>query len=173
MKLQELDLVDYLEDLQIRLVRTYKGEITRTLTGKVSAFPASFITVGFDVRLLGPRDKIIAAQQLLLSADTLDISLTYEGTNIKGKFSCTNNNLAEVRDHGESHLRLEFSLVSDGSDITKLNGQKFTVKYNSMNIASNCSFGKVYKLSGGPYKLNGITLPDSQILVLKDEVVTK
>ena len=58
-KIQNLDLSNAREEMQIQLVRTYKGDIARTLSGIIVAFPASFVTVGFTFQLLGPRAMII------------------------------------------------------------------------------------------------------------------
>lgn len=173
LRIQTLNLDNYLEDIQLQLVRTYKGEILRTLTGKVAAFPASFITVGFNIQLLGPRETIIQAQQLLLSADTVLLTATYNGTSIEGKFSCTQNNVVEVRDKGERSLRLTASLVSDGSPITKPGGSPFTIKSGETTLYNNCSFGKVYQLTGAQYTLNDIPLPENKVLVLGDTKVVR
>ena len=52
------DFGSMLTDIQLKLVRTYKGEIKRTQTGLLAAFPLSFITVGFEVTLMGLRQDI-------------------------------------------------------------------------------------------------------------------
>lgn len=171
-KIQNKDFSNYLEGIQIQLVRTYKGEIARTLTGVISAFPASFITVGFSIQLLGERDIISLAQQLLLTANTLTIIAVYNGTPIKGSFSCTGVEVVEVRDKAERSLRLTASIVSDGTDITKPDGSLFTIKYGGTTLVANCRFGKIYQLSSSMYKLNGADLPDKKVLVLGDTVVT-
>ena len=170
--IQNLDLSTVREDMQLQLVRTYKGEIRRTMTGKIVAFPSSFITVGFTFRLLGPRALMIQVQQLLLSADLVTITAEYNNTIIEGKFSCTSVDVTEVRDKGERSLRLTASVVSDGTDITKPGGEPFTVKIGTTTLVANASFGKVYQLTGGPYKLNGISLPENKVLVLGDTEVT-
>jgi len=170
-KIQNLDLSTVREDMQLQLVRTYKGEIARTLSGKIVAFPASFITVGFEFRLMGPRSLMIQVQQLLLSADLVTITAEYNGTTIEGKFSCTSVDVTEVRDKGERSLRLTASVVSDGTPITKPGGAPFTVKAGTTTLVANASFGKVYQLTGGPYKLNGINLPENKVLVLGDTQV--
>jgi len=171
-KIQNLDLSTVREDMQIQLVRTYKGEIRRTMTGKIAAFPTSFITVGFTFQLMGPRSLMIQVQQLLLSANLVTITAEYNNTNIEGNFSCTGVDVSEVRDKSERSLRLTASVVSDGTPITKPGGALFTIKRGTTNLVTNVSFGKVYQLTGGPYKLNGIDLPENKVLVLGDTEVT-
>lgn len=172
-KIQGLDLSPMLENIQVSLVRTYKGEITRTLSGHVVAFPASFITVGFSIQLLGPRANIIQAQQLLLSADIVKIVTTYNGVDIEGNFSCTSNDVQEVKDKADRSLRLSATLVSDGTDITKPGGAYFTIKFGATTLYNNCSFGKAYKLPGLPFRNQGVVLPDNRVLVLGDVEVTR
>ena len=171
-KIQNLDLSNAREEMQIQLVRTYKGDIARTLSGIIVAFPASFVTVGFTFQLLGPRAMIIQVQQMLLSADLVKITAEYNGTNIEGNFSCTSVEVVEVRDKSERSLRLTASVVSDGTPITKPGGTLFTIKVGTTTLISDASFGKVYQLTGGPYKLNGINLPGNKVLVLGDTQVT-
>lgn len=170
-KIQNLDLSTVREDMQLQMVRTYKGDIARTLSGIIVAFPASFITVGFKFQLLGPRSLMIQVQQLLLSANLVTITAEYNNTNIEGNFSCTNVDISEVRDKSERSLRLTASVVSDGTQITKPGGASFTVKAGATTLVANASFGKVYQLTGGPYKLNGINLPENKVLVLGDTQV--
>jgi hypothetical protein len=173
LKIQGKDFSYYLENVELKLVRTYKGEVARTLTGVVVTFPAFFITVGFSLTLMGPRAEVILAQQLLLSANTVKIVSEYNGTTFEGNFSATSVNVVEVRDKKERSLRLTCDIVSDGTDITKVGGAKFSVKYGETTLLSNCSFGKVYALESTPqYKLNGADLPGNKILVLGDTVVT-
>lgn len=172
-KIQGLEFKDYLEDIQLKLVRTYKGEIARTLAGKIVSFPANFITVGFTVSLLAQKDKINLVQQLLLSGDIVEITAEYNGSQFKGNFSCTDINTVEIRDKGARHMRLTASLVSDGSEIKKPNGAYFTVKTASATLKSNCTFGKVYNLGATAYSLNGAKLPGNNVLILGDTTVVK
>lgn len=171
-KIQNLDLSEIREDMQMQMVRTYKGDIARTLSGIVVAFPASFITVGFSFQLLGARELILQVQQLLLSANLVIITAEYNNTLIEGKFSCTKVEVTEVRDKSERSLRLVATIVSDGTPITKPGGALFTVKVGATILVADASFGKVYQLTDGPYKLNGVNLPEDRILVLGDMVVT-
>ncbi len=173
LKIQGKDFSHYLEDVELKLVRTYKGEIARTMSGKIAAFPHYFITVGFSLTLMGPRAAVILAQQLLLSANTVKVVSEYNGTTFEGNFSATSVNVVEVRDKKERSLRLTCDIVSDGTDITKVGGAKFSVKYGATTLLSNCSFGKVYSLAATPqYKLNGADLPGNKVLVLGDTEVT-
>lgn len=176
MKIQGYDFSSYLDDIQLKLVRTYKGEIVRTLTGKVAAFPTSFITVGFDLSFLGPRKILNLLQQVLLSADLIQLETDYNGTSLKGNFSCTKNNLVELRDKGERNMALSISLVSDGSDIKKPSGQGYNVTSvgGGPAILSDLSYGKIATLPNDDYFIYGeqkIDIPSKQILILGDVVV--
>lgn len=173
LKIQGKDFSYYLENVELKLVRTYKGEIARTMLGKIAAFPRYFITVGFSLTLMGPRAAVILAQQLLLSANTVKVVSEYNGTTFEGNFSATGVTVVEVRDKKERSLRLTCDIVSDGTDITKVGGAKFSVKYGATSLLSDCSFGKVYSLAATPqYKLSGADLPGNKVLVLGDTEVT-
>ena len=165
------DFGSMLTDIQLKLVRTYKGEIKRTQTGLVAAFPLSFVTVGFEVTLMGLRQDIRLLQQIMLSADTVTLTTDYDGASIKGKFSCTSNQYTEVRDRGEQRTTLSLSLVSDGTNITHSSGRAFQIKTSSGSIIGTGYFGKVVHVSTS-YKKNGVTLPDGNLLVLGDEILT-
>lgn len=165
------DFGSMLTDIQLKLVRTYKGEIKRTQTGVVAAFPLSFITVGFDVTLMGLREDIRLLQQIMLSDDTVTLTTNYDGADIKGNFSCTSNQYTEVRDRGEQRTKLSLSLVSDGTNITHSSGREFLIKSSSGAIVGRGYFGKVVHLSTS-YKKNGVTLPGGNLLVLGDEILT-
>lgn len=168
---QGKDFSQMMTDIQLKLVRTYKGEINRTQTGKIAAFPVSFITVGFDFEFLGLREDVRLLQQLMLSDDVVEIVTNYEGVTIKGKFSCTSNEYTEVRDKNERRVTLRISVVSDGSNITKENGNGFTITRAGTVLGSSYYFGKVYTLASVSYK-DGAKLPNNKILVLGDEVLT-
>lgn len=173
LKIQGKDFSHYLENVELKLVRTYKGEIARTLTGLIVTFPAYFITAGFTIQLMGPRATIILAQQLLLSANTVKVISEYNGTTFEGNFSATSVDVVEVRDKDERSLRLSASIVSDGTNITKPGGAAFTIKYGATTLKTPCYFGKVYQLDATPqYKLGGALLPGNKVLVLGDTVVT-
>ncbi len=172
-KIQNLDLSNNRESMELQLVRTYKGEIKRTLSGIIAAFPTNFITVGFSFQLLGPRDTITLARQLLLSANLVKIQASYNNTTIEGNFSCTSVDVTEVRDRSERSLRLTATVVSDGSPITKVGGAGFTVKKGVTTVLSDCSFGKVYQLPFPQKKIDGANLPDNRVLILGDTVVTE
>ena len=101
LKIQGKDFSYYLENVELKLVRTYKGEVARTLTGVVVTFPAFFITAGFSLTLMGPRATVILAQQLLLSANTVKVVSEYNGTTFEGNFSATGVTVVEVRDKEE------------------------------------------------------------------------
>ena len=167
------DFGSMLTDIQLKLVRTYKGEIKRTQTGLVTAFPLSFVTVGFEVTLMGLRQDIRLLQQIMLSADTVTLTTDYDGASIKGKFSCTSNQYTEVRDRGEQRTTLSLSMVSDGTNITHPSGRAFQIRSGSPSgtLLGTGYFGKVVHLSTS-YKKNGVTLPDGNLLVLGDDVLT-
>ena len=167
------DFGSMLTDIQLKLVRTYKGEIKRTQTGVVAAFPLSFVTVGFDVTLMGFREGIRLLQQIMLSADTVTLTTNYDGAPIKGKFSCTSNKYTEVRDKGEQRTTLSLSLVSDGTNITHESGRAFQIRLGSSSgtVIGTGYLGKVMHFSTS-YKKNGVTLPDGNLLVLGDDILT-
>jgi len=170
-EVQGKDFSQELTNIQLKLVRTYNGDIRRTLAGKVSAFPVSFITVGFDLVFLGVRNNMNLLQQIMLSSDVVEIVTSYNGTTVKGNFSCTTNDCQEVKDKGERHLQQTISIVSDGSNITKENGSPFTVAIDDDVVLPSVYFGKVYGLNQVAYK-SGAKLPSNKILVLGDEVLT-
>ena len=170
-KVQGRDFSQIMTNIKLKLVRTYKGEIVRTQAGKVAAFPVSFITVGFDFEFLGRREEVRLLQQILLSDDLVEIVTDYDGTTIKGKFSCTANEYEELRDKNERSTTLNVSVVNDGSNITKENGNGFTITRAGSSLGSTFYFGKVYTLDSVAYK-NGAKLPGNKILVLGDETLT-
>nr|DAH56647.1 MAG TPA: hypothetical protein [Caudoviricetes sp.] len=167
-RINNKDISNMLTDIKLKLVRTYKGDIERTQTGRVAAFPASFITVGFDLSFLGDRNDIEALEQVLMSSNLVWLAVKHGQIDIRGKFSCTGNDKTEVRDKDERHLKLSVSVVSDGSDISNSNGVMFNISYGSTLLVSNCSFGRVYKVSStyANKKLNGYTLSENKVLVL-------
>lgn len=166
--------VSGLTDVELKLVRTYKGEIKRTQAGIVSAFPTSFITPGFDFAFVGPREDMIALEQIFLSNDLVTLEFDFGGTALKGKFSCTTNQKTEANDRGNSHLNLSISVVSDGSAITAPDGGAFVVKYGETVVKDDCSFGKVYTMPTAyrSKKANGYTLPGGKLLILGDVELT-
>ena len=168
-KIQGRDVQEYLTDISFKLVRTYKGEIERTQTGVVSAFPNSFITAGLDLVFTAPREVADSIEQTLLSNDTVELIVDYNTVNIKGAFSCTTNSNVELRDKGERHKQLSVSVVSDGTDITKSDGSDFSVKVGDSTVVSNCKFGKVYDVPSAyrAYKRDGMIVGD-KLLVLGD-----
>ena len=168
---QGKDYSQYLTNRQPRIARTYKGDILRSQTGQILQFPLSFITVGFELTFLGPRAVMDELQQLLLSSNLVEVAMKYPGTDIKGKFSATSTATTEIKDKGERHKELTVSLVSDGGNITKSNGQAFTVRRNGATILSTAYYGKVYTIPGGG-KLNGAALPNNELLVLGDTDLT-
>lgn len=168
-KIQGKDFSANMTDIKLKLVRTYKGEINRTQTGKIAAFPTSFITVGFDMSFIGPRDTINQLQQLLLSADLVEIITNYNGTSLKGKFSCTSNDMTEVRDRKEASLQLNISIVSDGSNITPETASFYTItRQGATSLAG--FFGQVINV--GNYKLGGASLPEGKLLCLGNAILT-
>lgn len=172
-KINGKDVSGMLTDIKLKLVRTYKGDIERTQTGKIAAFPNSFVTPGFDLQFLGPREEIAQLEAVLLSSNLVTLIVNREELNIKGNFSCTTNDKVEVRDRGESSLRLAVSLVSDGSNITNSTGSAFTVKDGQTTVLSTCYFGKVYSVPN-QYKtrsVNGYSLEKGTILVLGNVVL--
>lgn len=172
-KVNGKDFGGALSAIQLKLVRTYKGEIGRTQTGRVAAFPLSFVTVGFDAEFFGYRYDMNLLQQLMLSNDVLTLVTDYNGTTIKGAFSCTSNEYTEVRDKHEMRTQLRVSLVSDGTDITKEDGSMFKVRLASSTGTQITSgaYGKVVTV-GAQYKKNGAYLPQGKLLLLGDEIVT-
>lgn len=170
-KVNEKDVSSMLVDIKLKLARTYKGDIERTQTGKVSAFPTSFITPGFDLQFLGPRDDIESLEQMMLASDVFLLQLVHGKVSIRGAFSCTSNEKTEVRDKGERSLRLSVSVVSDGSNITDADGQPFSISTSQGQVLmSNCYFGKVYTVFGA-YELNGFKLVNGKVLVLSQTVL--
>ena len=173
-KVQGKDLSECLSDIQLKLVRTYKGDITRTQTGLVAAFPTSFVTPGFSLTFIGDRALMKRIEQIFLSSDLVELTLDYGGTSLKGAFSCTTNECTELRDKGERSMQLSIEVVSDGTDITDASGNAFTVKAGSSTVLSGCAFGKVYTVPSGytNYKLDGFKLPGGKILVLGNHNLT-
>jgi hypothetical protein len=174
---------DYLTAREISLVRTYKGDIKRTQTGKVQSFPTSFVTVGFELSFLGPRAVIDELEQIFLSADVVELSLDYNSTNIKGKFSATSTQTRETRDKNERHKSLTVTVVSDGSNITDSSGNAFSVSLKvgqtTTVLKPDCYFGQVVEVSNTEtsYKLNGVLLPKNNksrqtVLVLGNVVLS-
>lgn len=171
---------EYLTEKEIKLVRTYKGDIERTQTGKVAAFPTSFITVGFDFTFVADRAIADEIEQLFLSANVLELVFDYEGTTLKGMFSATSTQTTELRDKSERHKSVVVSVVSDGTNITDAQGNLFTIKLGDTVVVSNCAFGKVYTVTNGAsYYLRGAKLPKSEtnanngtVLVLGNVVLT-
>ena len=175
LKIQGKDFGNYCNGIELQLVRTYKGDINRTQTGKIAAFPTNFITVGFALSFLGPREVIEVIEQILLSDNTVEFVLEYKQTALKGKFSCTSNSSAEARDKNDRSKSLTVSIVSDGTDIVKPDGTRFIVKKEGTSAAlkADCAFGKVYSIPGGSgLKLDGAYLPSGKLLVLGDTVLT-
>ena len=166
-----------LSDLSLKLVRTYKGEINRTQTGMIATFPNSFVTVGFDFKFLGSRSVLRTVEQIFLSADKVELAFDFDGTSLKGEFSCTANAVTELHAKDDKQVELTISVVSDGSNITDASGNAFHVKDANDTVATledPCYFGKVYKLKPAylAYKLDGYTLPDGKILVLGNHTLT-
>lgn len=181
LKIQDRDFSQYLTDIKVKLVRTYKGDILRTQTGKISAFPTSFITVGLDLAFLAERTVIDSIEQLVLSTDVVSVRFPFktyaaDTDDLLGRFSATAVEAEEVRNKNETHKSLALSLVSDGTDITKHTGAKFFIKKDAAVFKSDCSFGKVYKVpSAGTYYLEGAKVPlvydsstTASVLVLGD-----
>ncbi len=172
-RIQGVNFLSMLEDIQFKIVRTYKGEIVRTLDGTIPSFPLNFITFGFDVKLMGTEADVKLCQQILLSANVVEIELEYDNVPIKGMFSLTQHSTAKLRDRDNNYARMTASIVSDGSNIMKPSGEGFKIKYGTTTIASNLPFAKVYKISSATqYKLRGAKLPDNQVLVMGDTEVT-
>lgn len=184
LKIQTKDFSDYLTKQQIKFVRTYKGDIERTQTGVVAAFPTSFITIGFDLTFIALNEVAEEIQQLVLSANVILLEFTYGGTNYKGQFSATTNSEVELRDKDERHKQLTLSVVSDGTSILKSDGTALKVydTNTSTILVNNCSFGKVYTFenNGVHYYMSGAHVPLADettalnsILVLGDIILTR
>ena len=171
---------NYLTGREIALVRTYKGDIKRTQTGKVQSFPTSFVTVGFELNFVGPRAIIDELEQIFLSADVVEMALDYNATQIKGMFSATSTSTRELRDKAERSKSLTVSVVSDGTEITDTSGTPFSVSVGSTVLKPDCYFGQVVEVSTATdtaYKLNGVLLPKNKkgrqtVLVLGNVVLT-
>lgn len=177
LKVQGKDITGNLADVKFDLVKTYKGDISRTQYGKIVNFPNAFVITGFTFSFIGTRADIRAIEQIFLSADVVDIVYDFNAsTRIKGSFSCTSNACTELRDKGERSLQLTITLVSDGTDITKEDGSLFAVTYNSATVITG-AFGKIYELSAGYIgkTVNGFVLPVKNgipvLLVLGDTVI--
>lgn len=177
--LEGADITNLLLEQEFELVRTYKGDIERSQTGVIKTFPVSFVTLGMSLVFLGPREQITLVQQTLFSADTVKVKTTFSGvvstagTTISGKFSCTSMKVEEQRDKATSLLKLEVSLVSDGTDIGDAAGTPFNVRVDG-NIVGTAYFGKVYKLSAPckkpvPGTSIYMNVPDNKILVFEPE----
>lgn len=188
LKIQNRDFTQYVTDIKVKLVRTYKGDILRTQTGRISAFPTHFITVGIELVFLAEREIIDSLSQLFLSADAVEVQFPYKtltgGTDttydLKGKFSATAVEAEEVRNKRETHKTLSVSLVSVGTEIIKANGGRFTIKRAGITLVADCAFARVYKIpNGSAYKLEGANVPTdykvpttASILVLGDVILT-
>lgn len=163
--------VGRLVDLQVQLVRTYKGEINRTQTGKIAAFPNSFITVGLQIVLQGSRSDIKGIEQILLSTDVVDLAVDWTTYSFRGKFSCTSNQVTEMKTRDEATSQLAVSLVSDGTPITKPDGSKFTITRSDATTVQ-AYYGQVLKLASPQQYMNGFALPSNELLVLGDATLT-
>ncbi len=163
--------VGKLVDLQVQLVRTYKGEINRTQTGKIAAFPNSFITVGLQIVLQGSRSDIRDIEQILLSTDVVDLAVNWKTYYFRGNFSCTSNQVTEMKTRDEDTAQLAVSLVSDGTPITKLNGSKFSVDDALASQTIQAYFGQVIDVTPGA-NYEDFVLSDGKFLVLGDANLT-
>lgn len=177
LKVQGKDITGNLADVKFDLVKTYKGDISRTQYGKIVNFPNAFVITGFTFSFIGRRADIRAIEQIFLSADVVELIYDFNAsTKIKGKFSCTSNACTELRDKDERSLQLTITVVSDGTDITKVDETLFTVKYNNSTIATG-AFGKIYELSTTYLNktVNGFTLPVKDgkpvLLLLGDTII--
>lgn len=171
MKIQGKDYSIYKSDEAPNVVRTYRAEIKRTQQGKIVLFPLSYITLGIDVEFTAPKTIANEIRQICFSHDLVEIETDLYGTAIKGKFSATSITIQNLRDKKEMSAVLSMSLVSDGSDITKPTGQKFTVKKDGITLTSTAKFGALYKLNADA-KMKGAKLPNRQILILGDVELT-
>lgn len=169
--LQGADQTHLLLDESFDLVRTYKGDIERTQTGLIKDFPNSFITVGINATFVGKREVILQIQQILLSANVVEVKTRYApGIIIKGAFSCTTNKCTELRDKGDSVLQLEVSLVSDGTPIGDSSGNKFPL-YHLQTLVGQAYFAEVLKLPSAykvrvPGSNQYVNIPNNELLVL-------
>lgn len=173
-KIQGKEINVPIADIKRKLVRTYKGEIERTQTGAISAFPTSFIIPGFDIQFVGTRQEIQTLEQVFLSSDTFQFGVSNEELSISGRFSCTANEVTEMRDKGERHLQLNVSIVSDGSNITDYNGNTFSIRYGAAMAATGLYYGKVYQVPATyrSKKFEGYSLTEGKILITKNVLLT-
>lgn len=164
-------------DFQVQLVRTYKGEIYRTQTGEIASFPNSFVTVGLSIVLQGARADMLQIEQILLSADVLKLAVNWKEYDFSGKFSCTSNQMTELKDSKETISQLSVSLVSDGTPIYDHEGTAFTISVagTTTPIVAGAAYGQVYQLDTPyeGYKFNGFAIPDRKILVLGNVSITE
>lgn len=185
LKIQDKDFSKYMTDIEVQLVRTYKGDIVRTQTGAVSAFPTSFITVGLQLTFVGVRAAIDSIEQLILSADVVDIRFPYNiaglaKDDLRGAFSATTHTTNEMRNKQETCKQITVSFVSDGTDIKRQNGEAFKIYKDGVVIRDDCAFGKVYSIpAAADYFIEGAKVPTQKrhptagnVLVLGDTYLT-
>lgn len=156
-------------DRKVSIVRTYKGDIKRTSSGKVSGYPLSFLTVGISLVITDVKTEIRTIQQLLLSADKLSIQCDHNGVDFLGDFSVTSQDVDELRDKTESKSTIRIELVSHGTPIKKPDGTYFKVSYATSSISA--AFAEIVTVPAG-YNLGGASLPNNKLLVLGDVTLT-
>jgi hypothetical protein len=136
-------LEGYMSKLTKKIVRTYKGDVERNQLGHVLKFPASFITLGFDIELTGLRSELKIIQQLLLGSDTFMFVVSgVHDSDYKGLFSATTADMEDLSDKNEEKATLTVSIVSVDGAITHADGSKFGIKlYGAGTVVASGYFG--------------------------------
>ena len=168
------DVSKYLTNVSRKIVRTYKGEIERNQVGQVLKFPASFMTLGFDLEWIGLRSELDIIYQLLMASDTFVFVIDeVRGNNYKGTFSATTCQMSDLSDKNEKHATLSVSIVNTTNDITTSEGSDFSVKTGGTSIASG-KFGEevtipdqflTFKILNSETFQTGGTLPSKVVLI--------
>ena len=141
----------WLTKIDRKIVRTYKGEIERSQVGSVVKFPASFVTIGFDLEWTGPREELKLIQQLLLASDVFLFAVYQVRDNdLKGDFSATSCEMEDLSDKKEEYSVLMASIVNVDNLVKDHNGNKFGIKLssNATAVVSGC-FGETVTVPSG------------------------
>lgn len=130
------DVSKWLTKITKKIVRTYKGDIERNQLGDVMKFPASFLTIGFDLEWFGPRDELEVIHQLLLANDTfLFVVYQVHDNDYKGDFSATSTGMEDASDRKEKYVTLTASIVNKQHDVKNHSGGVFGIKLMSNSTA--------------------------------------
>lgn len=153
----------------VTIDRTYRGEIRRAGTGRVVAYPLSFLTVGVSLVITDLKERIKEIQQIILSDDNISLQCDHDGVEFLGLFSVTGQSVTELRNKGETQSTLSIDLVSYGSPITKPDGSYFVISFSDNTNKERASFAQIKNESSFEnYTLNGMDIPNNKLLVLGD-----